>query len=207
MVVDLVSVPGGQTKTCSEKERSLPSCLLATYQSARRSSVSPRSGIISTSKKWGPRRAGPHMERPAALQLVGSPVRFCRSFTKRGRLGGSLYRGPIRGQRYFGHFDLPTPPEARPCPRPRRRRSLWIYERNLALLAGVLPRHDLQGSLDALRLYRHTETRRSIAHLNRDPYHLCTPLSPREIAMFVTHELYFMILTDSSEEMPQREDK
>jgi hypothetical protein len=45
----------------------------------------------------------------------------------------------------------------------------------LAYFAGVLPRHVLQGSLDALGLYCHPETRRSTAHLDRDPYHFPTP--------------------------------
>jgi len=39
-------------------------------------------------------------------------------------------------------------------------------KRYLALFAGVLPRHDLQGSLDALGLYRHPESRGATTHLD-----------------------------------------
>ena len=51
-------------------------------------------------------------------------------------------------------------------------------KRNLALFAGVLPRRDLQGSLDALGSYRRPETRCAAAHMDRDPYHLSTPTFP-----------------------------
>jgi hypothetical protein len=78
--------------------------------------------------------------------------------------------------------------------------SLGIYgKRHLALFAGVLPRRDLQRPLDALGLYSHLETRRATPHLNRDPYHLPTPSFRVKIAMIITYQLYFTILTVSSE--------
>jgi hypothetical protein len=76
---------------------------------------------------------------------------------------------------------------------------------HLALFAWVLPRHDLQASLDALGLYRHLETRCAAAHLNRDPYHLPTPSFRVKIAMIITYQLYFTILTVSSEIMLKSE--
>jgi len=54
--------------------------------------------------------------------------------------------------------------------------GLGIYgKRYLAHFAGVLLGHVLQGSLDALGLYCHPETRRAAANLDRDPYHFPTP--------------------------------
>jgi hypothetical protein len=72
-------------------------------------------------------------------------------------------------------------------------------KRYLALFAGVVQRHNLQGSLDALGLYRRPETRGAAAHPDRDPYHLPTPSFHPEIAMIITYQLYFTVLTVSSE--------
>ena len=78
--------------------------------------------------------------------------------------------------------------------------SRGIYgKRYLALFAGVLPRHDLQRPLDALSLYRHLETRCAADDLDRDPYHLPTPSFRAKMAMIITYELYFTVLTVSSE--------
>src|ERR687895_346727 len=78
--------------------------------------------------------------------------------------------------------------------------SLGIYgKRHLALFALVLPNRDLQRPLDALGLYHHPETRGAAAHLDRDPYHLSTPSFRVKIAMIITYQLYFTILTVSSE--------
>jgi hypothetical protein len=76
-------------------------------------------------------------------------------------------------------------------------------KRYLTLFAGVLPRHDLQGSLDALGLYRDPETRGAAAHLDRDPYHLPTPSFHPKMAMIITYQLYFTVLTVSSEIKPK----
>jgi hypothetical protein len=70
---------------------------------------------------------------------------------------------------------------------------------HLAHFAGVLPRRDLQRPLDALSLYCYLETRRTATHLDRDPYHLPTPSFRVKMAMFITYQLYFTILTVSSE--------
>src|SRR5918995_5875383 len=84
--------------------------------------------------------------------------------------------------------------------------GLGIYgKRHLAGFAGVLPRHDLQGSLDALGLHHHPETRGAAAHLDRDPYHLPTPSFRVKLAMIVTYRLYFTILTVNSETKSERE--
>ena len=68
--------------------------------------------------------------------------------------------------------------------------SLGIYgKHHLANLVRVLARYVLQGSLDALGLYRHPETRRSTAHLDRDSYH-----SPHPLSALDSHDHYSSII-------------
>ena len=88
--------------------------------------------------------------------------------------------------------DTPAKPIVLRCQLPIRDRrilnkeSLGIDGKSyLALFAGVLLRHDLQGSFDALGLYRYPETGGAATHLDRDPYHVPTPTFPREIAMII----------------------
>src|SRR5829696_6301529 len=64
---------------------------------------------------------------------------------------------------------------------------------------------DLQGSFDALGLYRHPETRGAAAHLDRDPNHLPTPSFWAKIVIIPTYLLYFTAFTVSSEIKPARE--
>src|SRR5215212_325804 len=78
-------------------------------------------------------------------------------------------------------------------------------KRHLTLFAGVVPLHDLQRPLDALRLHHHPETRSAAAHLDRDPYHLLT--SSAQIPPIPAYQLYFTVLTVSSEIMQGVEDQ
>ena len=102
--------------------------------------------------------------------------------------------------------DTPAKPIVLRCQLPIRDRRILNKESlgidgkcYLALFAGDLARHDLQGSLDALGPYRHPESRGATTHLDRDPYHLLTPSFHPKIAMIITYQLYFTVLTVSSE--------